>query len=79
METCPAILAGLGAWIGHLRGHNGTVADPLAESLAMAARSAEPVMHSVRAWRCWPVRGSHPRDEIEQIVSAIPSMPHALT
>ena len=31
---CPAILAGIGAWLIHLRGDNGPVEDPLAEELA---------------------------------------------
>ncbi len=78
-KTCPAILAGLGAWIGHLRGHNGTVADPLADGLAMAARSAEPVMQLFGP-QCLLASSWQPtRDDVAQIVSAIPSMPHALT
>ena len=41
---CPAILAGLGAWIGHLRGVNGDVEDPLTDKLATTlATSANPI------------------------------------
>ncbi len=42
-ELCPAILAGLGAWIRHLRGGNGPVSDPLASQLEAAARASDPV------------------------------------
>lgn len=41
---CPAIQAGLAAWIAHLQGANGGVEDPLADRLATAlAASADPV------------------------------------
>ncbi len=33
-DRCPAILAALAAWIGHLRGNNGPVDDPMAERLS---------------------------------------------
>lgn len=36
-RNCPAILAGIAAWIEHLRGGNGPVDDPLAAELAQAA------------------------------------------
>lgn len=39
---CPAILGGLAAWIGHLRGYNGDVDDPMAAELLMAARALCP-------------------------------------
>jgi fructuronate reductase len=42
-QQCPAILAGLGAWIGHLRGANGPVDDPRAAELAVAASDADPL------------------------------------
>ncbi len=42
-EQCPAILHAIAAWIGHLRGQNGTVDDPLAADLLAAATSPEPV------------------------------------
>lgn len=42
-RSCPAILRGLAAWIGHLRGSNGLVDDPLAPRLAEAAHSPAPV------------------------------------
>jgi fructuronate reductase len=32
-RQCPAILAGIAAWIGHVRGDNGPVDDPMADSL----------------------------------------------
>lgn len=38
-EDCPAILAGLGAWLRHLRGDNGPVDDPMADALAGAWRA----------------------------------------
>ena len=42
-RTCPAILRGIGAWIGHLNGRNGPVDDPIAGQLsAIAARHADP-------------------------------------
>lgn len=42
--NCPAILAGLGAWLAHLRGDNGEVEDPLADKLAMMLSvSTDPV------------------------------------
>lgn len=31
-KTCPSILAGLGAWLCHIRGDNGRVDDPMADS-----------------------------------------------
>lgn len=42
-EQCPAILPAIAAWIGHLRGQNGMVDDPLAAELLRAATSAQPV------------------------------------
>jgi fructuronate reductase len=42
-RDCPAILAGIDAWIGHLRGQNGTVDDPCASELGKAASSADPI------------------------------------
>lgn len=42
-RQCPAILAGITAWIAHLRGANGLVDDPRADALAIAAGSADPV------------------------------------
>ena len=42
-RACPAILAGLRAWLHHLRGHNGPVDDPLAAPLAAAAGAPDPV------------------------------------
>lgn len=42
-QQCPAILHAIAAWIGHLRGHNGTVDDPLAADLLAAATSLQPV------------------------------------
>lgn len=40
---CPAILAGVAAWIMHLRGANGPVDDPMADALAVAAIEPDPV------------------------------------
>ncbi len=42
-RECPAILAGIAAWIAHLRGVNGPVEDPRASELSSAARAAEPL------------------------------------
>lgn len=42
-RECPAIAAGIEAWIMHLRGANGTVDDPRAEELTKAAADADPV------------------------------------
>lgn len=77
--TCPAILAGLGAWIGHLRGNNGTVADPLAADLSLAAEAADPVARLFgpggllrSAWQPTP-------SDAAQIVHAIPARPPVLT
>jgi len=42
-RECPAIEAGIAAWIGHLRGQNGPVDDPRAEELARAANAQDPV------------------------------------
>jgi fructuronate reductase len=39
----PAILAGIAAWIAHLRGTNGPLDDPKADVLTVAARGADPV------------------------------------
>jgi fructuronate reductase len=39
----PAILAGIAAWICHLRGNNGPVDDPRAAALAAAASMTDPV------------------------------------
>jgi fructuronate reductase len=41
-RQCPAILAGISAWIGHLRGANGPVDDPRAEELGKAANGPDP-------------------------------------
>lgn len=41
--SCPAVLRGIAAWIGHLRGRNGPVDDPLAARLAAAAGEPDPV------------------------------------
>ena len=40
---CPAICAGITAWIDHLRGANGPVDDPLAAELACAAGADDPL------------------------------------
>jgi fructuronate reductase len=40
-KQCPAILAGLGAWLRHIRGDNGLVDDPMAESLLGAWAGGE--------------------------------------
>jgi fructuronate reductase len=40
---CPAILAGIAAWIGHLRGMNGPVDDPRSVELAKAVAGADPL------------------------------------
>ena len=40
--ACPTILGGLAAWIGHLRGLNGIVDDPLAAELLVASRASCP-------------------------------------
>ncbi len=42
-HQCPAILAGLHAWILHLRGANGPVDDPRAAELVPLANSANPL------------------------------------
>lgn len=42
-RTCPAILTGIAAWIGHLQGKNGAVEDPLADRLAAIVASPNPV------------------------------------
>ena len=42
-RDCPAIMAGLTAWIAHLRGANGPVDDPRAAELAVAASGPEPL------------------------------------
>jgi fructuronate reductase len=42
-RDCPAIRAGMSAWIEHLRGANGPVNDPRAAELACAAASADPL------------------------------------
>lgn len=42
-RACPAILAGIAAWIGHLQGRNGPVDDPLASKLEAAVKSGEPL------------------------------------
>lgn len=42
-RQCPAILRAIAAWIGHIRGQNGAVDDPLATDLLAAATSAQPV------------------------------------
>ena len=39
-RTCPAILAGLSAWLRHARGDNGVVDDPLSEDLRSAWAAA---------------------------------------
>lgn len=43
-QQCPAILRAIAAWIGHIRGQNGLVEDPLAADLLAAATSAQPVL-----------------------------------
>jgi fructuronate reductase len=40
---CPAILAGIGAWIRHLRGSNGPVDDPRAAELGEAVSGPDPL------------------------------------
>lgn len=40
--ACPAILGGLAAWIGHVRGYNDAVDDPRAAELLIAARALCP-------------------------------------
>jgi fructuronate reductase len=42
-RACPAILAGIAAWIEHLRGANGPVDDPRAAALSSAAHSVEAI------------------------------------
>ena len=42
-RQCPAILAGIAAWIGHLRGMNGPVDDPRSAELAKAVAGADPL------------------------------------
>jgi fructuronate reductase len=42
-RECPAILAGIAAWISHLRGANGPVEDPFAAQLSMATGGADPI------------------------------------
>jgi fructuronate reductase len=42
-RQCPAIMAGIAAWIAHLRGANGPVDDPRAADLAAAAAEPDPV------------------------------------
>lgn len=42
-RQCPAILAGIAAWIEHLRGANGPVDDPRAVELCNAAHAQDPV------------------------------------
>lgn len=42
-RECPAILAGISAWILHLRGANGPVDDPRTAELSVAASDANPV------------------------------------
>lgn len=42
-QQCPAILRAIAAWIGHLRGQNGVVDDPLAADLRAAATRPQPV------------------------------------
>jgi len=41
--TCPAILAGIAAWLRHLRGANCVVDDPSANELRIAANQSDPV------------------------------------
>lgn len=41
-QSCPAILAAMGAWLRHLRGDNGPVDDPRAAELQAAARTDDP-------------------------------------
>lgn len=41
-RQCPAILTGLGAWVGHLRGANGPVEDPRSSLLEALARQTNP-------------------------------------
>ena len=42
-RDCPAIMAGIAAWIAHLRGANGPVDDPRATELAAAVTGPEPL------------------------------------
>lgn len=42
-RDCPAILAGLAAWIRHLRGSNGPVEDPRAAALGAAVSGDQPL------------------------------------
>ena len=42
-HQCPALLAGVAAWIRHLRGANGPVDDPRAAALAVAANQSDPL------------------------------------
>ncbi|MFM1885458.1 MAG: hypothetical protein RL026_615 [Pseudomonadota bacterium] len=42
-QSCPALEAGVAAWIRHLQGANGPVQDPRAAELAAAARSSNPM------------------------------------
>jgi fructuronate reductase len=42
-RQCPAILAGIAAWFGHLRGMNGPVDDPRSAELTRALAGADPL------------------------------------
>lgn len=42
-RQCPSLLAGIAAWIAHLRGANGPVDDPRGTELTAAASGADPV------------------------------------
>jgi fructuronate reductase len=42
-RQCPAILAGISAWIGHLRGANGPIDDPRADELGRAVSGSDPL------------------------------------
>ena len=42
-RRCPAILAGISAWVSHLRGANGPVDDPRSKQLCAAAGEADPI------------------------------------
>ena len=39
-RECPAIMAGLSAWLAHVQGANGPLDDPLGPQLAETARKA---------------------------------------
>lgn len=76
-RDCPAILAGIAAWLAHLRGDNevrvGPVEDPLAAQLCDAARGADKAEAIMRIVEPGGLLGSawQPSDDdIRRIVAA---------